>query len=127
MFLCLVDAFQLFKTFLIPTFYLYVPGFFSDFSLRPTCAMKLFQSVVDEQLIQRTTEHCSFAVRSYKRHGVEQEKEVSSIIQGAKRPCVATLSAPVSSGSMVQPFDVGVQPLATYSPICSSSMVEPLI
>ena len=46
---------------------------------------------------------------------MEQEKEVSSIIQGAKRPCVASVSALVLTSSMVQPFDVGMQASSIYS------------
>ena len=94
----------LFKTFLMH--FLYVPGSFSKNNLRATCAMRLFQSVVDEQLIQNTTGHRSLAVRSYKRSWVEQEKEVSSIIQGVKRPCVVSISAPVCTSSMVQPATI---------------------
>ncbi|XP_046578507.1 uncharacterized protein LOC124286206 [Haliotis rubra] len=50
-------------------------GFYSNHSLRATCATRLFQSGIDEQLIARTTGHRSTAVREYKRVSTAQEKE----------------------------------------------------
>ena len=44
-----------------------LPGFFSNHSLRLTCATTLYQNDVDEQLIQEITRHRSLAVRAYKR------------------------------------------------------------
>ncbi|XP_046577855.1 uncharacterized protein LOC124285635 [Haliotis rubra] len=57
-------------------------GFYSNHSLRATCATRLFQSGIDEQLIARTTGHRSTAVREYKRVSTAQEKELSNVIQG---------------------------------------------
>ena len=42
-------------------------GFYSNHSLRSTCATKLYQKNVDEHLIQEQTGHISLAIRSYKR------------------------------------------------------------
>ncbi|KAK6174876.1 hypothetical protein SNE40_013441 [Patella caerulea] len=42
-------------------------GFFTNHSLRATCATRLFRSGVDEQLIAKTTGHRSNAIRAYKR------------------------------------------------------------
>ncbi|XP_046562159.1 uncharacterized protein LOC124271136 [Haliotis rubra] len=57
-------------------------GFYSNHSLRATCATRLFQSGIDEQLITRTTGHRSTAVREYNRVSTAQEKELSNVIQG---------------------------------------------
>ena len=54
--------------------------------MRATCATRLFQQGVDEQLICQQTGHRSLAVRSYKRPCDSQQKDLSSIIQhGPKR------------------------------------------
>lgn len=71
-------------------FLLFFSGFYSNHSLRATCATRLFQKGVDEQLIAHKTGHRSNAIRAYKRASVDQEKEVSDIIQAgssAKRQC----------------------------------------
>ncbi|XP_050414113.1 uncharacterized protein LOC126828378 [Patella vulgata] len=57
-------------------------GFFTNHSLRATCATRLFRSGVDEQLIAKTTGHRSNAIRAYKRSNTAQEAFVSSVIQG---------------------------------------------
>ncbi|XP_046580080.1 uncharacterized protein LOC124287626 [Haliotis rubra] len=59
-------------------------GFYSNHSLRATCATRLFHSGVDEQLIAKTTGHRSNAVRKYKRSSTEQEAAVSDVIQGKR-------------------------------------------
>ena len=56
------------------------PGFYSNHSLRSTCATKLYKNNVDEQLIQEVTGHRSLAVRSYKRTSDSQRKFVSNCI-----------------------------------------------
>ncbi|KAK6180908.1 hypothetical protein SNE40_008873 [Patella caerulea] len=57
-------------------------GFFTNHSLRATCATRLFRSGVDEQLIAKTTGHRSNAIRAYKRSNTAQEAFVNSVIQG---------------------------------------------
>ena len=57
-----------------------IPGYFTNHSLRSTCAATLYRANVDEQLIQEVTGHCSLAVRSYKRTSCEQKKMVSNFL-----------------------------------------------
>jgi hypothetical protein len=52
----------------------------------------MYQSGIDEQLISKQTGHRSLAIRAYKRPSSELEKDVSSVIQGAKKPCAQTVS-----------------------------------
>jgi hypothetical protein len=66
-------------------------GFYSNHSLRATCATRLFQCGVDEQLIAAKTGHRSLAIRSYKRPCLRQEKEVSTIIQEGHSSSVSGL------------------------------------
>ena len=55
-----------------------IPGYKTNHSLRVTCATRLFQNGVDEQLIMG---HCSVdGVRSYKRISDEQRKAVSNVL-----------------------------------------------
>lgn len=63
---------------------LYFAGFFSNHSLRASCATRLFNAGVDEQLIARQTGHRSSAIRAYKRPTPHLERTVSSAIQGSK-------------------------------------------
>jgi hypothetical protein len=78
-------------------------GFYSNHSLRATCATRLFEQGVDEQLIAQKTGHRSNAIRGYKRPSANQEKEVSEIIQGhgdtSKRHCVSADNSTVTSHS----------------------------
>ncbi|XP_046544689.1 uncharacterized protein LOC124254898 [Haliotis rubra] len=60
-------------------------GFYTNHSLRATCATRLFRSGVDEQLIAKTTGHRSNAIRNYKRVCTEQEATMSRIVQGKPR------------------------------------------
>ena len=57
-----------------------IPGFFSNHSLRSTCATNLYQCNIDEQLIQEITGHRSLAVRSYKRTCDSQRRKASNCI-----------------------------------------------
>ena len=57
-----------------------LPGFYSNHSLRSTCATKLYRCNVDEQLIQEITGHRSLAVRSYKRTCQKQRKFASQCL-----------------------------------------------
>jgi hypothetical protein len=56
-------------------------GNFTNHSGKVTCATRLFQNNVDEQLIMRQTGHRSNAVRMYKRPGVEHDLQVSNLLQ----------------------------------------------
>jgi hypothetical protein len=79
---------------------IYFLGFYSNHSLRATCATRLFESGIDEQLIAKQTGHRSLAIRSYKRPCEEQEKTVSAIIQeGSKKICTETVSCPSATAS----------------------------
>lgn len=62
-----------------------LPGFYSNRSLRSTCATTLYQNDVDEQLIQKITGHHSLAVRSYKRTSDNQRKMASNCIFSSDR------------------------------------------
>ena len=57
-----------------------LPGFYSNHSLRSTCATKLYRNNVDEQLIQEITGHRSLAVRSYKRTSDKMRKMASNCV-----------------------------------------------
>ena len=56
------------------------PGFYSNHSLCSICATNLYQTDVDEQLIQEITGHRSLAVCSYKRTCDKQHKMASNHI-----------------------------------------------
>lgn len=57
-------------------------GKFTLHSLRATCATRLYERGVDEQVIQEVTGHSSLAVRGYKRTSDQMKANVSSILQG---------------------------------------------
>ena len=57
-----------------------LPGFYSNHSLRSTATTKMYQSGLDEQLIQEVTGHRSVAVHSYKRTSQKQRKVASNCI-----------------------------------------------
>ena len=76
-------------------FYFYFPGYFTNHSLRASCASRLFHAGVDEQFICKTTGHRSKAVCIYKRPHSEQEVAISEI---SKRPCVE--DQPRTSGAI---------------------------
>ena len=54
-----------------------IPGHFTNHSLRSTVATKMYQSNLDEQLIQEVTGHRSLAVRAYKMTSAAQRKMAS--------------------------------------------------
>ena len=57
-------------------------GFFTNHSLRRTCATRLFQKGVEEQQIMSITGHrSSNAVRIYKEISHDQEEATSNLIQ----------------------------------------------
>ena len=62
-------------------------GYFTNHSLRRTCATRLFRSGVGEQEIMAVTGHRSKdGVRVYKKMSEDQEKELSQILQSSKKP-----------------------------------------
>lgn len=56
-------------------------GNFTNHSGKVTCATRLFENNVDEQLIMRQTGHRSNAVRAYKRPTKEHDRMVSQMLQ----------------------------------------------
>ncbi len=60
-----------------------IEGKFTLHSLRSTCATRLYEKGVDEQIIQEVTGHSSNAVRAYKRTSDGMRANVSSILQCA--------------------------------------------
>ena len=65
-----------------------LPGYYTNHSLRATCATRLYHNNCDEQLIQEITGHRSLAVRSYKRTCPDQRKFASRCIAGGDQPPV---------------------------------------
>ena len=61
-----------------------LPGYYTNHSLRSTSATCMYQSNIDEQIIQEITGHRSLAVRSYKRTSDSQRKMASNCIFGAQ-------------------------------------------
>lgn len=57
-----------------------IPGYYTLHSLRASCATRLYNRGIDEQLITEVTGHRSNAVRDYKRTSEEQRVEVSRIL-----------------------------------------------
>ena len=53
-------------------------GYFTLHSLRATCATRLYNRGMDEQVIMEVTGHTSSAVREYKRTSNEMKRMVSS-------------------------------------------------
>ena len=66
-----------------------LPGFYTNHSLRATCATRLYHNNCDEQLIMEITGHRSNSVRSYKRTCSDQRRVASNIINGniSEPPC----------------------------------------
>ena len=83
-------------------------GFFSNHSLRATCATRLYQAGVDEQLITERTGHTSLAVRSYKRSSTQQSKAVCKIVQGGSGSSNSTPNAH-SDGDIEIAFSVKIK------------------
>ena len=55
-------------------------GYFTNHSLRSTCATSLYRANIDEQLIQEVTGHHSLAVRSHKKTSDEECRMVSNCV-----------------------------------------------
>ena len=56
-------------------------GNFTNHSGKVTCATRLFQSNIDEQLIMCQTGYRSAAVRQYKRPTADHDKQIAAILQ----------------------------------------------
>lgn len=86
-------------------------GRVTNHSLRATCASRLFQQGVDEQLIMDRTGHRSSSVHLYKRTSSEQLNNLSDILYGntCKKPkvdpecSVKTPNLPVPSNTVSNP------------------------
>ena len=57
-------------------------GFFTNHSLRRTCATRLFQAGQSSKLVKEITGHISDAVNKYQETSDQQRMHLSSIIQG---------------------------------------------
>ena len=57
-----------------------LPGFYTNHSLRATCATCMYQGNVAEQMICEVTGHRSVSVRSYKRTCQGQRKVANSYL-----------------------------------------------
>ena len=71
-----------------------LPGFYTNHSLHATCATRMYQGNVDEQLICEVTGHRSVSVRSHKCTGQGQRKVANAYLSSQqsegpkdKRPC----------------------------------------
>ena len=62
-----------------------IAGKKTNHSLKATCATRLYQSGVEEQLIQEKLGNTSEAVRSYKRTSGIQQQKLSDILYGKRR------------------------------------------
>ncbi|KAL5006842.1 hypothetical protein ScPMuIL_015648 [Solemya velum] len=60
-------------------------GYFTNHSLRASCASRLFENGVDEQLVMERTGHRSLAVRRYKRTSNKLVRSVSEIVVDDKK------------------------------------------
>ena len=78
---------------------LYFSGFYTNHSLRATCATRLYSAGVDEQLIMERTGHKSNSVRQYKRTNDGQIKTVSDILQDVVNSKPASQDSGVGSVS----------------------------
>ena len=62
-----------------------IQGFKTNHSLRATAATRLYSSGVDEQLVMERTGHRSIeGIRGYKRTSLEQQENISDMLQGKK-------------------------------------------
>lgn len=77
--------------------FLYFVGFFSNHSLRATCATRLYRAGVEEQRIMETTGHRSLAVRRYKRTSNEQKKEITTTLQAASSTATSSSNESVTT------------------------------
>ena len=70
-------------------------GFFSNHSLRRTCATRLFQAGQDVKIVKEITGHISDAVHKYQCTSTSQKMKVSEIIQGDVKEIKLSQSEPM--------------------------------
>ena len=70
-------------------------GYFTNHSLRRTCATRLFQAGEDVKLIKEVTGHISDAVTKYQETSDAQRMHVSSVIQGDVKPIKLSEAEPM--------------------------------
>ena len=81
-------------------------GRYSNYSLRSTAAMHLYDHDMDEQQISEITGHKSVAIRNYKRTSIEKQWQVSDVLYGkAQKKSVPTSTVTLSSQLN---FDLGM-------------------
>ena len=86
-------------------------GFFTNHSLRRTCATRLFQAGQSDQLVKEITGHISDSVNKYKTTSDEQHMSLSEIIQG---------DVPVVKLSQAPPLEIVDAPkVATLEEKCA--------
>ena len=71
-------------------------GYFTNHSLRRTCATRLFQAGQSSKIIKEITGHVSDAVNKYQSTSDDQRMHVSSIIQGDVVPVKLSQAEPMS-------------------------------
>ena len=59
-------------------------GYFTNHSLRRTCATRLFQAGVDTKLVKEVTGHTSDAINKYQLTSNVQKEQVSTIVKGRR-------------------------------------------
>ena len=70
-------------------------GFFTNHSLRRTCATRLFQAGADVKLVKEITGHVSDSVHKYQTTSDDQRMHLSSIIQGDVLPIKLSQAEPM--------------------------------
>ncbi len=112
-------------------------GKFTNHSLHATCAMRLFEAGVDEQLIKCVTGHRSEAVRDYKRESAqlisEAQKKVSCTVSKAevsetpeyKEPPEFDIDKIPCSGEWIE-YKVGDKHAACHKNPCLGGKCGPL-
>ncbi|ESO91791.1 hypothetical protein LOTGIDRAFT_163153 [Lottia gigantea] len=71
-------------------------GFYTNHSLSATCAARLHQNGVEDQLIRRRTGHKSNAIDNYKRTSNKQDAMISCLVQGSRKRKLETCEEPES-------------------------------
>lgn len=72
-------------------------GYRTNHSLRSTCATRLYEADVDEQVITEITGHQSNAIRNYKRTSDAKRRKICSIVQGSSESNVGVNNIPCTS------------------------------
>ena len=72
-------------------------GFFSNHSLRRTCATRLFQAGQSSKIVKEITGHISDAVEKYQTTSTDQKMHVSGILQGEIQPIKLSQAEPMQN------------------------------